>query len=102
MLVNGSFAIAAIAMYLKLLQSPSGPVFATNVFFFSFCFPVSGSPVSSEVNEYFSGHMLMMHRPTETTASSTRYSEYFAKKTRRWELRLQGASSKQQEQQQQQ
>lgn len=44
------------------------------------------------VNEYFTGHVLMMHRPMETQTQQTpaRYSEYFAKKTRRWELRLQG------------
>lgn len=45
------------------------------------------------VNEYFTGHLLMMHRPTETQQTQqtpARYSEYFAKKTRRWELRLQG------------
>lgn len=43
-------------------------------------------------NEYFRGQMLMMHRTTEqNTAPTTPYAQYFAKKTRRWELRLQGA-----------
>ncbi|CAK9004609.1 Uncharacterized protein SCF082_LOCUS8262 [Durusdinium trenchii] len=42
-------------------------------------------------NEYFRGQMLMMHRTTEqNTAPTTPYAQYFAKKTRRWELRLQG------------
>lgn len=45
--------------------------------------------VSHEVNDSFTGHVLMMHRPTELGEHAP-YSDYFSKKTRRWELRLQG------------
>ena len=45
----------------------------------------------AEVNGNFVGKLVMMHRQASgaTSAPST-YDDYFAKKTRRWELRLQG------------
>lgn len=33
----------------------------------------------------------MMHRPTSEQTLDAPYAQYFANKTRRWELRLQGA-----------
>ncbi|CAJ1425522.1 unnamed protein product [Effrenium voratum] len=41
-------------------------------------------------NEHFAGRMLMMHRPPDRPDKPWPYAEYFAKRTRRWELRVQG------------
>ena len=49
--------------------------------------------LESKVNDYFQGHMLMMHRPQTPNAPDSPYADYFTKKTRRWELRLQGGTS---------
>ena len=44
-----------------------------------------------KVNSNFIGKLVMMHRPTKGAPSApTAYDDYFARKTRRWELRLQG------------
>ena len=54
--------------------------------------PVAHLPLNegkAVVNDSFTGHVLMMHRPTELGEHAP-YSDYFSKKTRRWELRLQG------------
>ena len=44
---------------------------------------------SLKVNDHFVGRLVMMHRQTKD-AAPTPYEDYFAGKTRRWELRLQG------------
>eukprot|EP00438_Fugacium_kawagutii_P032848 Skav216107 [mRNA] locus=scaffold1946:40388:59628:+ [translate_table: standard] len=51
--------------------------------------PLALNSGETVVNEYFSGKLLMMHRPTSETLDAP-HAQYFAKKTRRWELRLQG------------
>ena len=57
----------------------------------SSCSLPNGLPASTEVNNNFVGKLVMMHRQANGAPSvPSAYDDYFAKKTRRWELRLQG------------
>jgi hypothetical protein len=55
---------------------------------------VNGSQGFEFENDFFSGRVLVLHRPPDDYKGHTRYKQFFSTKKRRWELRWQGQFKK--------